>query len=110
MDIKQELEALHSWKAGGRGETMMSTFDYNSSHDKMFIEGFREGIECAGKWHNLEENPEDLPELNKKVLVKCNENNEITLGYYYEYPAGPDWCSSESDENYIDFVREWKEI
>lgn len=35
------LKALHEWKKGGRGETMMSTFEYKPSHDKMFIEGFR---------------------------------------------------------------------
>ena len=35
------IKALHEWKKGGRGETMMSTFEYKSSHDKMFIEGFR---------------------------------------------------------------------
>lgn len=34
------IKALHEWKSG-RGETMMSTFEYKSSHDKMFIEGFR---------------------------------------------------------------------
>ena len=33
------IEALHEWKKGGRVETMMSTFEYKSSHDKMFIEG-----------------------------------------------------------------------
>lgn len=32
------IEALHEWKKGGRVETMMSTFEYKSSHDKMFIE------------------------------------------------------------------------
>ena len=35
------IEVLYEWKKGGRGETMMSTFEYKSSHDKMFIEGFR---------------------------------------------------------------------
>ena len=35
------IEALHEYKKGGRVETMMSTFEYKSSHDKMFIEGFR---------------------------------------------------------------------
>ena len=35
------IEALHEYKKGGRGETMMSTFEYKTSHDKMFIEGFR---------------------------------------------------------------------
>ena len=32
---------MNGKKKGGRGETMMSTFEYKSSHDKMFIEGFR---------------------------------------------------------------------
>lgn len=35
------IKALHEWKKGRRSETMISTFEYKSSHDKMFIEGFR---------------------------------------------------------------------
>lgn len=35
------IKALHEWKKDGRSETMISTFEYKSSHDKMFIEGFR---------------------------------------------------------------------
>lgn len=35
------IKALHEWKKGGRSETMISTFEYKSSHDKMLIEGFR---------------------------------------------------------------------
>lgn len=80
------LKALHEWKKGGRGETMMSTFEYKSSHDKMFIEGFREAEayfeeeteklkksyqdlfvqfnQLLGRheWHDLEIDPKDLPE------------------------------------------------
>lgn len=63
MDV---MKALHEWKKGGRGETMMSTFEYKSSHDKMFIEGFRMAemiIEGSlYEWHNLEIDPKDLPE------------------------------------------------
>lgn len=77
----RELDALHKWKAGGRGETMMSTFEYKSSHDKMFIEGFREAEAY------FEEEIAKLKALNGKM--KCCDNCRSAYSRKDEEP-----CSS----------------
>lgn len=59
------LKALHEWKKGERGETMMSTFKYKPSHDKMFMEGFREAEAY------LEEEIAKLKALNEK-MKRCD--------------------------------------
>lgn len=60
--MNEELNALKEWKLGGRGKTMSECIDWKNSHSQMFIEGYRVAKEKYCKeWHNLEENPNDLP-------------------------------------------------
>lgn len=92
------LKALHEWKKGGRGETMMSTFEYKSSHDKMFIEGFRMAemiIEGSlYEWHDLEIDPNDLPEKSGWYWCKYKTgkyDKELYVGYIDDFKNVVAW-------------------
>ena len=98
----KELNALHEWKAGGRGETMMSTFEYKSSHDKMFIEGFRmaekyfekeiDELKKLNKWHDVKI---ELPKENREYLVSYDENCKHSF-YVLHYDAS-NWYEEGSN-------------
>lgn len=106
MNIKEELNALHEWKDGGRGETMMSTFDYKSSNDKMFIEGYRVAKEKYCKeWHNWLEKPSVYPNFGLYVLTKFDGGNYQICTYNSMDGC---WYTQKGEINL--YVDSWKEI
>lgn len=117
MDV---MKALHEWKKGGRGETMMSTFEYKTSHDKMFIEGFREAeayfeeenVELRKRytdlfvqfnqligryeWHDLEIDPKGLPEKSGWYWCKyeTGEYGKVQYtGWDADFKDVVAWCN-----------------
>lgn len=116
MNIKEELNALKEWKLGGRGKTMSECIDWKNSHSQMFIEGYRVAKEkYCNEWHNLEENPNDLPIRYKNVFVKyISKNTEhISVSFCSEYNiwSHPLGLETDWDGYYYDYkILSWKEV
>lgn len=78
-----------------------------------YLAGLEEGRK--EKWHNLEENPNDLPIYDKNVLVKyiIEDIECISISFCYGYNkwSQPLGLATDRDGYYYDYkILSWKEI
>lgn len=89
--------------------------EYNT-RIRIWQDGAEFGYNKANEWHNLEENPTDLPKENmKQVLVKLSDGS-YEMGYYCIHQGV--WYNDECDSDTLEYyyfdekikVVKWKEI
>ena len=89
--------------------------EYNT-RIRIWQDGAEFGYNKANEWHNLEENPTDLPKENmKQVLVKLSDGS-YEMGYYCIHQGV--WYNDECDGDTLEYyyfdekikVVKWKEI
>ena len=89
--------------------------EYNT-RIRIWQDGAEFGYNKANEWHNLEENPTDLPKENmKQVLVKLSDGS-YEMGYYCIHQGV--WYNDECDGDALEYyyfdekikVVKWKEI
>jgi len=91
----------------------------NITYTKQFVEdawynGYEQGCNKVNEWHNLEENPNDLPIENMKQVMIMTNFKEYLMGWYSHISKA--WWSSEcpdpDDRIECDNIKviKWKEI
>ena len=89
---------------------------YMETVDETWRKGAEFGYNKANEWHNLEENPTDLPKENmKQVIVKLSDGS-YEMGWYCIHKGI--WYNDECDGDALEYyyfdekikVVKWKEI
>lgn len=76
---------------------------------KDMLESFNAGVASVKKseWHNLEENPNDLPDDDRDVLVMHKSGICYRVAKYYKYKKY--WWSNDMDSE-LGCIARWKEL
>lgn len=68
-----------------------------SDIEQAFLAGFKAG---EPQWHNLRENPNDLPDTDRNVLVKRESEENSQLDNYYNDDDYIGWGAEQWDREY----------
>lgn len=80
------------------------------SVEDVWQDGAEFGYNNANEWHNLEENPTDLPKENMKQVIVKDLDGDYYMGWYCVHQNR--WYDNECPDT-IDYpikVVKWKEI
>lgn len=117
LEIK-ELEWLERYSEGKKelrrkAQEQGCLPDYANFDLEFWREIYREGKEAGAKesgvfWHNLKENPEDLPDTDRDVIVKREHEDDTELDNYYNDDEWVGWGNTY--RNYQYFVRKGMQV
>lgn len=116
---KKEVEWLERYSAGRaelkrKAQEQGSLPDYANFDLAFWKEIYREGKEAGAKengvvWHVLKENPEDVPDTDRDVIVKRESEDDTEIDNYYSDDEWVGWGKMLREGYTTDDVVAWCE-